>query len=98
MMDQAPVYIREKTHAETLKQFESSGRASGTLAGGWVSDLAALGKCIMLCDACHPKWNYSAVGYYRVNRPVPASDHVMGSCDGCKEFTQCRMFLRRETK
>ena len=59
-----------------------TGRREGRLAGGYVDDLATLGKAILLCNGCSPKFNPKQYGYvipYRFPR-------ARGACDGCKEY------------
>ena len=79
------------------KQFRSAkapGRPNRRLAGGWVADLAALGKAIVLCDFCVRKFNAKACGY-KARRVVPYSKYVIGDCDGCKRPNQqATMFLK----
>jgi len=53
------------------------------LAGVRVHDLAALGKAILLCDDCTPKFNAAPVGY-ATNVKMP---RARGQCDGCLNYT-----------
>ncbi len=64
------------------------------LAGGWLSDLAELGKAIVLCHQCERKWNARTYGY-RKSQIWPGQEFVNGECDGCRQYGQQRhMFLR----
>ena len=62
---------------------EDYGRPWNRPAGGWVSDLTALQKFVMLCPFCGPKFNPKKADYevWRTN-----AFHV-GKCDGCKELS-----------
>lgn len=92
----APAFIRKRSPAEHLVAIGSRGRAVGRMAGGWVADLAALNKCITLCDFCAAKFNPKAHGYV-ARRVVPYLSYVIGDCDGCRTpSTRCTMFLKEE--
>ena len=61
------------------------------LAGTRVHDLAALGKAILLCSTCRPKFNEASVNY-ATNADIP---YARGQCDGCLAFTpQGQLFLK----
>jgi len=64
-------------------------------AGGWVADLAALDKAIVLCEVCERKWEPKRHGYER-RKAVPGYDHVVGDCDGCGTFAKGFLFIREE--
>ena len=68
---------------EILKSTEDSGRPWDRVAGGWISDLVALQKFIMLCPFCLPKFNPKRHGYevWRLNISS------IGKCDGCKNIS-----------
>jgi len=56
------------------------------LPGSWLSDLAALGKAIVLCDMCARKWNPAGVGYVSKRLWPGAPDYVVGDCDSCGQM------------
>ncbi len=61
-----------------------SGAPTKRLAGGWLSDLAELGKAIVLCSDCERKWDPKNYGY--VMSPLwKGQDFVTGDCDACGE-------------
>lgn len=62
------------------------------LAGGWISDLAALDKAIVLCDLCCRKWKPKNYGY-KLQTNVAGQRFVQGACDGCGQWSQCSLFL-----
>ena len=78
-----------------LREVEGAGRPWGRLAGGWVADLAALGKAIVLCGFCARKFRPETMGY-RKRRLAPGHDGVIGDCDGCKSpMTPCSLYLNQ---
>ena len=85
--------LRSWTGRNLLKASEAPGKPARRLAGGWVSDLAALGKAILLCDFCAHKFDPRKYGYER-KQAVPGHAFVMGRCDGCRGHNQCSMFLK----
>lgn len=96
-MSRAPAFIRNWNSPEMrVKAGESAGRPVRYLAGAWVTDLASLGKAVMLCDNCHTKFNPDGYGYERRD---PAIGHrtANGQCDGCGNGkvwpVPCYMFL-----
>ena len=70
------------------------GAPTKRLAGGWVSDLAALGKAIVLCDGCRKKFDHGRYGYVR-RALLPGQRFVMGDCDGCGRFGQGVLHMRQ---
>lgn len=87
---------RNPSKEKRLRAAKAPGRSRGRLAGGWVADLAALGKAIVLCDWCVRKFDPKAHGY-EARRVVPYLKYVIGDCDGCKRPNQqATMFLRKE--
>ncbi len=75
---------------------QRADRPKNKVAGSWISDLAALGKAICLCDLCAHKWKPKAYGYRRV-KPVPSHNYVLGTCDGCKaRAARCGLYLTEE--
>lgn len=83
----------------TARQYEPyarhKGRVAGKTAGTWLDDLASLRKAVCLCDACQPRFNASSYGYRRI-QAVPGYNHVKGQCDGCRDTTDCNVFLPLE--
>lgn len=71
--------------------YAGTGRKPGQLAGTHVTDLAALGLAIWLCQECHPKFNSAAYGYTTdIKMPF-----VRGNCDGCKTYVpMARLFIK----
>ncbi len=69
------------------------GAPSKRLAGGWISDLAALGKAVILCESCKRKWKPAKVGYVPKRLWPGAPDHVVGDCDGCGQMCRGILYL-----
>lgn len=67
------------TARERLKAAEAPGRPWNRVAGGWISDLCALQKHVMLCPFCISKFNPRRVGY----EPWRTYLTSIGKCDGC---------------
>ena len=91
---------REKrTAKEHLKHIAArSGAPRGRTGGGWLADLAALEKAIVLCDFCVRKWNPRAYDYKRRN-VYPGQRYVVGPCDGCGQFAyQASLHLHKRSK
>lgn len=74
--------LRNWDKRSLMAQRAHTGRRPGTTSGSYVSDLAALRKCIILCPSCVPKFNGTAKGYI-IPHNLPKAQ---GRCDGCKEF------------
>ena len=75
--------LKSPTRADRLKNsIGQRGAPKRMLAGSWISDLAALGKAIVLCDWCKRKFNPKSVGYV-AKALWPGQNFVMGDCDGC---------------
>lgn len=62
-----------------LASMESPGRSVGSVAGSFVSDLAAIRQCVLLCWQCAPKFDPKAHGYVHDKHY-----RVSGKCDGCR--------------
>ena len=60
--------------------------------GSFISDLAALGKAIMLCDMCVKKWDRRKARYDPQSL-WPGQRWAQGDCDGCKKITRIYLFL-----
>ena len=85
---------KDTTPRQRLRRAISPGRASGRLAGGYVTDMATLGKAISLCVYCQSKFNAAHYGYV-TKRNIP---YVRGRCDGCQQFSDhARLFLKHGT-
>lgn len=85
------VIRRDWSKLERAAHFAHTGRRPGTLAGSYVSDLAALGKAIVLCLSCATKFNAERVGY-STSEKIPV---CRGRCDGCKRFSNnARLFMK----
>lgn len=77
---------------------EAPGKPARTTAGSWVTDLASLGKSILLCDFCSSKFNARKYGYVR-RQAVAGFNYVIGDCDGCKRYpVQCGLFQKEDGK
>ena len=63
------------------------GAPSKRLAGGWIGDLTALGKAVVLCDGCRRKFDAKRAGYER-RQLWPGQKFVLGDCDGCGRWCQ----------
>ena len=89
----------KRTPKEHLKHIAArSGAPKGRLGGGWLADLAALEKAIVLCDFCVRKWNPHAYEYERRD-PFPGQRYVKGPCDGCGQFAyQAELHLHKRSK
>lgn len=73
------------------------GRPRLITPGGYIYDLAALSKAILLCWKCSRKFNYQSVGYKIVPSVVPGHRFVISKCDGCKDFlVQCSLYQKIE--
>ena len=73
--------VKTRSKIEQLKCQEDKGKPTRRLTGGYIDDLASLGKCIWLCDTCKKRFNSSAYGY-EVKKDLPK---VRGNCDGCQD-------------
>ena len=89
---------KDRSSKEHLKFIAPrAGAPRGRLGGGWLADLAALEKAIILCDGCVRKWDPSAYDYEQRN-VWPGQRSVVGPCDGCGQFSyQARLHLKRST-
>ena len=68
------------------------GPGKGRLAGGWIADMAALKKAVLLCDFCVRRWAPRNYGYRRRNL-WPGQSFAFARCDGCGRTQQCFMHL-----
>jgi hypothetical protein len=79
----------EKLKGQEIKPLHGGKRAQGR--AGWLSDLIALRKVIILCSFCRSKFNPRQHGYRRVFIPdyTGKTDgyQVNGTCDWCKQET-----------
>ena len=81
---------RQWTPNELLAVDEAPGRTPGRSAGGWVADIAALKKVILLCSGCTHKFNPGRV-HYRREKEFPV---CQGKCDGCRTFdSKCSWYI-----
>ena len=81
--------LHKRTPLQLLACFEDQGKGTKRLVGGYIDDLAALGKCIWLCRTCTPRFN-SARYSYVIPHNLPT---VRGDCDGCRNFGLNTMFV-----
>ena len=84
--------VKRRTPAELLQCFEDRGRPTRRLAGGYIDDLACLGKCIWLCIDCSRKFASARAGYV-IDHKLPT---VRGNCDGCRAFGLNTMFTHHK--
>ena len=83
--------LRHLTPRELFKRkIVSHGKKVKTTAGSHVTDMAELGRCLVLCMLCESKFNKRKYGYQRA-RDLPV---VRGKCDGCGQYFGCATFLR----
>ena len=79
----------EKVMAEEVTPQHKASK--GQSRAGWISDLLALRRIIILCSYCRAKFNPRKVNYRRVFVPdtTGKSDGytVNGHCDGCASWT-----------
>lgn len=83
---------REMTKVDQVKSKLAPLRKKGRAPGGWLSDLVALERVILLCPACAVKFDARGAHY----RKDPDWEAVH-PCDGCKELRQTSTFLPEET-
>lgn len=78
-----PLVLAKKTwtRGEMLREQLDPGRNGRQLAGSYMSDLCALGKSVILCDFCAPKFNPRRSHYEQWRRDL----QVRGRCDDCRE-------------
>ena len=69
---------RQYTAKDLAKAAEAPVGARGKLKGSHIDDLVALGKLVLLCDFCDPKFNPRSNRYERYMK-IP----VAGLCDAC---------------
>ena len=69
---------------------EHPGRKFGATAAGWVFDLVARRKVLILCWRCQPKFDHKRSRYYKDGR----FPYVIGKCDGCREHVnQAKLYI-----
>lgn len=84
---------RDWTKAEKTFSHAHTGYKSDRLPGGYIYDLVALQKCVILCPSCSPKFDSTKNGYV-IPRNIPRTS---GRCDGCKNFHHMNtMFMHHE--
>jgi hypothetical protein len=71
------------------------GRPSGQLAGTFVTEMAGLRKVLYLCNGCHTKFSERRNQYRRAARP-PLNKGCISTCDGCREWGDCEIYLPEE--
>ncbi len=61
----------------------SKGRPVGFVTGTWVTDVAEIQQCVLLCSFCDHKFKpaHKRYGYHRDTR---FERGVGGDCDGCR--------------
>lgn len=74
---------RTRVQADRLRSaIGQRGAPTKTMRGTWISDLAALGKAIVLCEMCVRKWDPARHGYESKDI-FPGQKFVLGECDAC---------------
>ena len=88
-------YIKQSVSRKTILRNARGQRGAPPkrLAGSWVSDLAALGKAIILCERCNKKWVPAKAGYASKRLWPGAPDYVVSNCDGCGEMGRGTLYL-----
>lgn len=88
--------VKTRDKSFQLTRHKAHGRPVGRVHGGWIADLVALEKAVILCELhCYRKFDPGSVGYEEIQL-VPTHNFVIGDCDGCKIISvKCRMFLKR---
>ena len=81
------------TPKQLLAAGEADPKPARRVAGGWIADLAALKKVILLCPSCTHKFNPGRVNYRR-EKEFPVAQ---GKCDGCNTFdSKCSWYVYEE--
>src|SRR3990167_7866389 len=101
-MNQSAAVIHNKAFWQQPRQrmdiIRAKPRPVGRVAGGWIADLCALGKCVMLCKGCENKFKPATQGYIPYKEPTGVR-YGTSHCDGCKSmFVQSRMFVVSPTR
>ncbi len=86
--------LKQRTPAEYLATQVHPGKARRRVTGGYIDDLAVLGKAIWLCVMCSPKFNAARYKYI-VKMSLPT---VRGACDGCRQHGLNTMFVPHQHK
>ena len=94
--------LKSKAHQWSLSaRIGAPGKPVGRTSGGWVHELMALGKAVMLCFHCENKLGKADLlkyGYQKI-KDIVGYDHVIGDCDGCRsKYVQCRFFQKRPAR
>lgn len=73
--------VRRQQHR--LASYVSPGRPVGFVTGTWVTDVAEIRQCVLLCSFCDHKFKpaHKKYGYHRDAR---FQRGVGGDCDGCR--------------
>ena len=66
-------------HQAILKSLEHPGKPKKRLSGGWIHDLCASKRIVLLCSICNHKFDPKRLGYIR----DPEWHYYGGKCDGC---------------
>ena len=83
---------RPMTKLDLAKSKIAPLRPKGRVAGGWLSDMTAAERVILLCSECEPKFNHKVARYMK--DPIWEAIHP---CDGCKQLRQTKTYLSEET-
>ena len=83
---------RQMTRLDRAKSKLAPLRPKTRVAGGWLSDMVALQRVILLCSGCEPKFGARTAGYRK--DPIWEAVHP---CDGCKQIRQTKTYLPEET-
>jgi len=83
------------TVRDLIKAKLAKGKPKARVTGGWIDDLASMGKAVVLCELCYRKFSPKQYGYEMQRQICPGHSHVIGDCDGCKRtYQRCKLFLK----
>lgn len=88
---------KRKQYAQAARQLREQSRPVGSVAGSWISDLAAIRQCILLCWRCQHKFEsgnpplYKRLNYHKDQRYSQDYGGVQGTCDDCRDPFEYRV-------
>lgn len=88
----AQLFARRREKRRYAHSLRSRGRRTGTPHGSYIDDRVALGKSIVLCWRCRPRFDARAHEYRS-----PGWGGVEGQCDACKEHGVHEIFLHESS-
>lgn len=81
-----------ETRRQAVRRVEIRGKPRGLMAGSYLSDLAALGKAIMLTPDEARRFNAKAHGY-ATNQKIP---RARGFSDASDLFGELVLFMKKD--